>query len=168
MPSSVASHSAGRRCEARQMDNEARVIAAFSFVVVMLFAAFWIVYGGSRADAARRRRFDRRKDISLDEFLRDCGDPESFDRELVAELLGDISRAIGVPSGKLRAVDRFGAELAPEKGWEPDDAIYIVTDKWATRLARATGLSAPAGAVESLGDLVRKSCARAANRADTD
>ena len=114
------------------MDPEMQWFIGGVFVVVMLMAGFWIWYGGRRADAVRCRRFAEREEILFEEFINAVGEQERLDRDLVMELLHDLSEEIGVSPGKLRVEDRFDVELAPQKGWERDDGIYVVLDEWDT------------------------------------
>ena len=127
------------------------------FGAVMVFALLVIVVGGKRADAVRRRRFDQRTEISLDEFIGECRASRATKSEKVSELLGCIAGAIGVRPGQLRPGDRIDEELAPVRGWEPDDSVWLHIDLYARKWGRATGRRIPKG-LATIRDLVEAFC----------
>ena len=47
-------------------------------------------------------------------------------KEKVLALRDELAEAISVPAGTLRPDDRFNSELAPPKGWEYDDGLFVL------------------------------------------
>lgn len=102
---------------------------------------------GRRADQRRRQRLSSRE--SLDDAWTHYMDHEEVSRESVDIVLKSVTKAIGVAPGKLAPTDRFGVELAPDRGWEYDDGLAEV--EWDLR---ALGLRDLRSA-QTLGDLAR-------------
>ena len=63
------------------------------------------------------KRLANRTILSKDEFYDKYYSSTGLSRELVAELIEDVGKAIELPAGLLRPGDQFNAELAPLKGW---------------------------------------------------
>ncbi|HEV2452673.1 MAG TPA: hypothetical protein VGY98_00330 [Verrucomicrobiae bacterium] len=105
----------------------------------------------------RRKRFDARPDLDLDQIYNAFFSSKSLPKELVCELWKEVSGTLHVPSGKLRPTDRFDDELAAPKGWEYDDEIMDV--HWAAerRLKRIGGQS-DLSQVKTVGDYVEFFC----------
>lgn len=98
------------------------IISVLAMILVSVAAAIgW-------TSAQRRRLPGRRKVLNLatiyNRFYRDS-DLELSDVEVA---YNRIAEATGVPAGALRPGDRFSDDLAPPKGWEYDDAIFLFSD----------------------------------------
>jgi hypothetical protein len=102
----------------------------------MLLGGIGIWWFGEAADATRRKRFENRDEISLEEFMAGCEAGPALDCELVQWLTNELAAAIGIRPGQLRPNDRIDTELAPERGWEFDDSVYAVIDS----LVRRSGM----------------------------
>ena len=122
----------------------------------MAFAALVIIIGGRRADTKRVMRFADRQDLSIESVIQLFTSPDELDKELAAQFLQQLSKAIGVPAGRFRPTDRISRELAPVEGWEFDDSLWIVLDKWSA-IATKRGLS-PNGPFETLDDVISWTC----------
>ena len=81
----------------------------------------------------RRKAMLRRKAFRL-ESRKDYGDSElnlefqdaKLNPDELMRALDAVERATSIDKRKLRAVDRFDAELAPERGWEYDDGLGLL------------------------------------------
>jgi hypothetical protein len=131
----------------------AKVVCAITLVLW----GVWVVWGGRRADRRRATRFVGRAEIPLAEFVAACRAPAPLDESLVRQLLHELAGVVGATPGQLRPTDRFDGELAPEKGWEIDDGIYLVYDTWAKKAQRARTWDAKQPLL-TLGDLVVRAC----------
>lgn len=117
---------------------------------VMASAVVVITTGGRRADRQRTTRFAGRPTHPEDELLSSL----SLNQDELAcarEILRDFAAVANVEPGQLRLDDRFDRELAPVKGWEFDDELYIVIDSWLRRADKRVVAHTP---VHTLKDLV--------------
>lgn len=85
----------------------------------------------------KRDRFRNREDLPAHELYLEFFSDSELDEEAVTDFLRLVSTECEVPMGKLRPDDRFLVELAPTRGWELDDGVWLLPDCLAKRFGGA-------------------------------
>lgn len=126
-------------------------------VIVALAVAGGVLVWKIVPHRQRLRRFEGRRDLSLDEIYSEFFADKGLPKELVCELWKEVSLPLHVAPGKLRPSDRFDQELAAPKGWEFDDDIVEV--QWAAeRRLQQSGTQADLSQIKTVADYVEFFC----------
>lgn len=80
----------------------------------------------------------KRERLSPDDVFYRFYAGSGIDRELVVELLEHVASELSLPVDRLRPSDRFGVELAPDKGCEWDSGYGVLLFEL-QRLAKKKG-----------------------------
>lgn len=106
-----------------------------------------------------KARFMRRSEISPIEQLREMDGSKNLDLDGAVALWQEISNCVGVPSGKLRANDRFDVEFRGEKGNDFDgllSALNVILEK----RKRDMKLDVDLSGIQTLSDCLNAFCRR--------
>ncbi len=121
-------------------------------IVLLLFflltstAIWWL---GKRFQRSRVIRFRERSESALRGEWEIWRRKEGLSDNEVQEALLIVEEALEVPREKLGPTDDFASDLAPERGWEFDDAIFALGDYLKSRS------QAPLTQVRTVGDFVK-------------
>jgi len=102
----------------------------------------------------RRQRFAHRQELSLEEIYEKYFASESLPKEKVIETWKRLAEHLEIPSGKLRPSDTFAEDLAPPKGWEFDDELYVILAELEKDLKR-WNLQIDPDSIRTVGDYVK-------------
>ena len=123
--------------------------------VMMLVAAIILVFAWEQhVRKERRKRFAHRQELSLEEIYRRYFAAESLPKERVIETWQRLAQHLEIPPGKLRPSDTFAEDLAPPKGWEFDDELYVILDELEKDLKKGNFQIDP-NSIQTVGDYVR-------------
>ena len=129
-------------------------LASIIAVIVLGGALFVWNYVPQRL---RRKRFDYRPELNLDEIYREYFAAKKLPKDLTCELWKEVSETLRLPFGKLRPTDRFDQELAAPKGWEYDDEIVDL--QWAAeRRLKRIGGQADLSQIKTVADYIELFC----------
>ena len=97
----------------------------FSFVGLLLaiFAVYIITRYFDVAYKKKISRFSDREELTTEEIYNKYFSDKGIPKDAMIRLWDELADCIELPKGKLRPMDRFDRELAPEKGFEYDDPI---------------------------------------------
>lgn len=94
------------------------LLCGIFFVALFVWGVF---FSTSHMKQQKIKQLGTRTMMSMDEFYASFYAESEIPKELVAELLAGLGKALELPPGLLRPGDRFAVELAPLKGWGPND-----------------------------------------------
>jgi len=124
------------------------------FIGVLLIAAFLLWHGTKKAEVKKLQRLADRDSISAEEFYLKYYVNTDLPKNNVISLLEEIAIATEIPKEKIRPNDRFSLELAPEKGWELDDGLFLFLAKWKKLLAK-NNLAIDFNSINTVDDFIR-------------
>jgi hypothetical protein len=106
-------------------------LLVMGIIVALCVGVAWTFY----ASRARRSPFRERQALTLDEIYSTFYADSALDKEAVARSLREIADKLQIPVGKLRPSDSFTDELSPNRGWEYDDGLAVLSDLARKKLA---------------------------------
>jgi len=128
-------------------------LAAIVGGVVMVGSVVALLIGQRDEKRKKLLRFQDRPEMSEEEFFSIYYKESGIAKEIVSEVLMEVSNAIAIPAAKIRPSDRFDYELAPVKGWEFGDGIVEI-DWFVRREMKKAGVHKPAQ-LQTVDDLIR-------------
>ena len=100
------------------------IFLVVAVVLVLGVGVIWTVYSSRE----RRSPFRERSEMAPDEIYSAFYADSSYAKEHVLRCLREIADRLQIPMGKLRPSDSFSDELAPNRGWEYDDGLRVLSD----------------------------------------
>lgn len=113
-----------------------------------------VAIASKRASDSRRRRFQGRERLTVEEFFERFYTGSDVPLSSVKEALWEISTATEVDEGYLRPEDRFDEALRPSRGWEYDDGLNLLGSNLSKRAAKA-GFPLDLPKIGSVDDYIR-------------
>jgi hypothetical protein len=107
----------------------------------------------------RRKRFDSRRSMSIDELYDTYFASPEVDRAMFEKVWSLVGKTVRIDPGLLRPTDRLKEELGPAPGFELSDEIEELGEEL-DELAQKRGVEIDADSVKSLGDVVLLLCGR--------
>jgi len=103
----------------------------------------------------RRSPFRDRTEMSAEEIYSAFYADSVIDKDAVLRSLREISDKLQVPAGKLRPSDYFLGELAPNRGWEFDDGLGVLSDLARKKLATKGDDPEAVARIKTVDDYIR-------------
>jgi hypothetical protein len=93
---------------------------------ILTCALLWLAAETWRMNVRKSRRFEQRATLDVQESVREF-EADSISTKEFVDFLTIVEEASNISRGKLRPGDRPAVELCPERGWEFDDGINLLT-----------------------------------------